>query len=116
MKVGLVLIFTLVVGLLVGLATVPAVSGEGLPHVVDGDADNIADVLDNCPTVSNADQEDLDADGLGDSCDPDRDGDGIYNVLDNCPRVANQTQLDGNLDGIGDRCEHAGVDTVALSE
>ncbi|WP_020562725.1 beta-propeller fold lactonase family protein [Methylosarcina fibrata] len=34
----------------------------------DGDADGIADALDNCPAVANADQIDSDNDGTGDAC------------------------------------------------
>ena len=37
--------------------------------VVDSDNDGVADVLDNCPTVPNADQSDTNEDGMGDVCD-----------------------------------------------
>ena len=46
----------------------------------DGDGDGVGDPGDNCPSTSNADQADLDHDGLGDACDPDRDGDGLPDV------------------------------------
>ena len=35
----------------------------------DSDGDGVADAEDNCPNDSNADQEDLDSDGIGDVCD-----------------------------------------------
>ncbi len=34
----------------------------------DGDGDGVADRVDNCPTVSNADQADVGGDGFGDAC------------------------------------------------
>lgn len=40
------------------------------PGPVDTDADGIYDVSDNCPSVKNARQLDLDDDGLGTACDP----------------------------------------------
>jgi hypothetical protein len=41
--------------------------------------------MDNCPLAYNPLQGDLDADGLGNACDPDADGDGVINELDFCP-------------------------------
>ena len=38
-------------------------------ELLDNDADGITDALDNCPLVANADQADLDGDGIGTVCD-----------------------------------------------
>jgi hypothetical protein len=48
------------------------------PTFADRDGDGIEDLLDNCPTTSNPDQQDSDEDGIGDACEPvlgDLDGD-----------------------------------------
>ena len=51
---------------------------------IDSDGDGFADVVDNCPTISNSNQLDSDGDGTGDSCD-DSDNDGLYDLEDQCP-------------------------------
>ena len=40
------------------------------PDIVDTDADAIMDFCDNCPTTSNPGQEDANANGIGDACEP----------------------------------------------
>jgi hypothetical protein len=49
---------------------------------VDEDKDCIADSVDNCPGLENRPQADMDDDGIGDECDPDKDGDGVANEGD----------------------------------
>ena len=51
----------------------------------DNDEDGFVDQADNCPSVANPTQADLDNDGVGDACDSDKDGDGVSVPDDNCP-------------------------------
>jgi PKD repeat protein len=71
---------------------------------LDTDGDGVPDVEDNCPSVSNADQSDMDGDGIGNVCDFDVDGDGVLNVNDNCSTMVNPDQTDTDSDGYGDAC------------
>ena len=48
----------------------------------DADGDGVADAIDNCTLVSNADQRDTNGDGYGNACDPDLDNNGIVNFAD----------------------------------
>ncbi len=49
---------------------------------LDSDGDDIADEIDNCTLISNADQRDTNGDGYGNSCDPDLNNDGVVNFVD----------------------------------
>ncbi|MCA9284461.1 MAG: thrombospondin type 3 repeat-containing protein [Phycisphaerales bacterium] len=92
----------------------------------DLDGDGVSDIIDNCPTQANADQNDCDGDGIGDACaiasgmSADCDGNGVPDecelplhdcngngVLDACD-IASGASVDCDLDGIPDECE-AGV-------
>jgi hypothetical protein len=78
---------------------------EGMP-LVDSDKDGILDYVDNCPTVANVDQKDLDGDGDGDACDLDMDGDFVQDGLDCVPD--NPKVFPGNIetcDGIDNNCD-----------
>ena len=73
--------------------------GSGHRMGVDRDLDGVLDGLDNCPDAANPGQEDLDADTVGDACDPLSCGDGFVGGLEECD--------DGNLtpgDGCSDTC------------
>ena len=86
---------------------------------MDTDEDGIPNSKDNCVTRHNADQKDMDGDGVGDNCDEDRDGDGFMygdgtnpctggkrkNCQDNCPEFKNPEQKDVDADGVGDECD-----------
>ncbi len=70
----------------------------------DSDADGAFDFADNCPSISNADQADLDSDGVGDVCDPDRDNDNTLNDADAFPDDASES-ADFDSDNIGDNAD-----------
>lgn len=82
--------------------------GDGrtvLVPVFDTDEDGVQDHLDNCPDVSNPEQENLDSDAQGDACDDDDDGDGIMDANDVCPRLSDPQQTDTDGDDLGDMCD-----------
>jgi uncharacterized repeat protein (TIGR01451 family) len=103
----------------------PAVSGDGLyqgldpadvpvttlDDDVDTDGDGISDAADNCPSVANAGQTDLDGDGQGDTCDPDSDGDGVADLDED----AGPNGGDANVDGIADS-DQPTVASLAVAE
>ncbi|MDP7039127.1 MAG: thrombospondin type 3 repeat-containing protein, partial [Myxococcota bacterium] len=57
-----------------GTATVTC--GENTTTIGDSDDDGISDWQDNCPSTTNADQEDTNNDGIGDACAADYEGQG----------------------------------------
>ena len=72
----------------------------------DQDEDGIEDKKDNCVFDENPEQEDMDADGLGDICDSDLDGDGLPNDSD-C-EAADAEIFPGNpekCNGFDDNCD-----------
>jgi len=69
---------------------------------LDHDSDGVPDVDDNCPFTSNADQADIDVDGIGDVCD-DSDGDGVFDSDDICQGFDDTLDADG--DGVPDDCD-----------
>jgi hypothetical protein len=68
----------------------------------DFDGDGVPDTNDNCPTTSNADQVNLDGDGLGNACDEDADGDGLdsqQEIIAGTDPMNPDTDGDGQNDG-----------------
>jgi hypothetical protein len=75
--------------------------GEPIPDGPDGDG---IGQFDNCPTVANPDQANLDGDADGDACDEDIDDDGAPNDLDAFPFDPTE-KLDTDHDGVGDNVD-----------
>ena len=84
---------------LVGMDTVCVTVGMS-----DMDQDMISDSQDNCPTIYNPNQSDLDNDGKGDLCDDDMDGDSVPNAQDAFPMDGDES-VDTDGDGIGNNAD-----------
>lgn len=115
--------------LAVSVVAVGAAAAAAHPEPNDVDGDGVLNEKDNCVNTRNADQRDLDADGLGDRCDTDADNDGVSNPVpyldpsqpghDNCPLAPNADQKDDGPEGtpdngVGDACDRdSDGDTVS---
>ena len=81
-------------------------AGRNPEYVIsDVDLDGRPDINDNCVTIDNPDQTDINDNGRGDACD-DFDKDGLINSKDNCPANPNKFQTDTDSDGRGDACDN----------
>jgi Thrombospondin type 3 repeat len=67
----------------------------------DVDFDGVPNGTDNCVDTPNADQADLDRDGIGDACDSDTDGDGVADSVETA-RGLNARLADSDGDGVSD--------------
>jgi hypothetical protein len=85
---------------------ISAVASQNNPNyiIADIDGDSVPDIHDNCVSIINLDQRDINNNGRGDVCD-DFDQDGLINSKDNCPDNPNRDQKDTDGDGMGDVCD-----------
>jgi hypothetical protein len=103
-------------------AVVTVTAGSNTPNInfttnttQNYDADSTLDYTDNCPAVTNENQQDTDNDGYGNLCDlcpnvsdPDQfdaDADLVGDACDNCPSAPNLDQANNDGDAQGDACD-----------
>lgn len=96
---------------------------DGQEPCADGDNDGICDEADLCPITVSLNNNDTDADGIGDVCDTcqdvdqngfcddnepcaDGDADGFCDAVDFCPANASINNIDSDGDGVGDACDN----------
>ncbi len=83
--------------LIIGNSLEKGTEGEEA-DTTDTDGDTIIDSEDNCDSISNPTQEDLDQDGQGNVCDDDLDGDAKLNASDPCPYIKNEASANDCAD------------------
>lgn len=83
--------------------------------LLDMDNEGLGNEEDNCVSVFNPEQINIDFDTFGDLCDNDIDNDSILNEQDNCINVSNTNQLDYDSDGIGYECDEAFDSNIRVS-
>jgi len=110
------------------------IDGDGVCYCTLADCSAVANI-DNCKSMSNADQANSDGDTLGDVCDNcpsvdneptdcdgseataneqcDADNDDVGDECDNCPYVKNTDQEDTDDDGFADACDNCSTVTNA---
>ncbi|MEO1573497.1 MAG: hypothetical protein AAFU65_00895 [Pseudomonadota bacterium] len=79
---GLVAVWQETVGAGLNQVLAQRINADGSVGAPDADGDGVADALDNCLTLANADQRDTNGDGYGNLCDADLNNDNTTNVVD----------------------------------